>query len=527
MKMPNQGAALLILIVSGALGCGNGSLDDNGANADGDQGGATPSLGGNGGATSSLAGNGGATPSLGGNGGANVVTRCGSGGGSGGGPVAGSGAAAPALIGAGGGGCAPLVDVGATPAPRPDDVVFLPGVTVETLAGGSSAGTQDGPLASAFFSNPVSVLVDATGAVLVSDFDDNRIRQIDMASGEVSTLTSQHGFSCPFGLAQAPDGAIYADTDYDPSNVKTSATGTIWRIDPLTGAATVVAADLGRPRGLAALADGRLALADYQNARVRLLDPAAGWRRISPGALAAAGSRTAGERRPGSSCPYGIVALPGGDLVVTDYGNNSLRRVTLQGDVSPFAGDGGSGTIDGALSTARFAGPVALAIDLAGNIYVSDRDSHRIRRVGADGSVTTLAGDGGQGFRDGTGATAEFYGQEGIAVSPDGHSLYVADGSLGGVASFHRIRLLRRRACTDALLEVVHAQLLPEALARDAQHLGRLDPLSAGGRQGPTKVDLLELTNRGGQAAPPASTPPRSRDPRRPAGGRRPAPPRR
>ena len=83
---------------------------------------------------------------------------------------------------------------------------------------------------------------------------------------------------------------------------------------------------------------------------------------------------------------------------------------------------------------------MALAIDLAGNIYVSDRDSHRIRRVGADGSVTTLAGDGGEGFLDGPGATAEFYGQEGIAVSPDGRSLYVADGSLGEVASYHRIR---------------------------------------------------------------------------------------
>jgi sugar lactone lactonase YvrE len=59
---------------------------------------------------------------------------------------------------------------------------------------------------------------------------------------------------------------------------------------------------------------------------------------------------------------------------------------------------------------------------------------------GADGSVTTLAGDGREGFLDGPGATAEFYGQEGIAVSPDGRSLYVADGSLGEVASYHRIR---------------------------------------------------------------------------------------
>ena len=282
--------------------------------------------------------------------------------------------------------------------------------------------------------------MDAAGAVLVSDFDNNRIRRIDIASGDVSTLTFQSGFLCPFGLVPASDGTVYADTDYDPTSVKSQTTGTIWRIDPLTRAATVVASNLGRPRGLAALTDGRLALSDYQNARVRLLDPANGMVTDLAGSAACRGFADGRGAAARFLVPYGIVALPGGDLVVADSGNHRLRRVTMEGDVSTFSGDGGSGTIDGALSAARFAGPVALAIDLAGNIYVSDRDSHRIRRVGADGSVTTLAGDGAQGFLDGPGATAEFYGQEGIAVSPDGRTLYVADGSGGEVASYHRIR---------------------------------------------------------------------------------------
>jgi len=442
MKMLNQGVALLILSLSG-LGCGNALRDDDNPNAGEGQGGATPSLGGNGGATPSLGGNGGATSSLGGSGGA--TPSPGGSVGSDGGPAAGAGGPAGAggaigIGGAGGGGCAPVAGVDATPALRPDDVVFLPGVTVETLAGGASAGMQDGPMASAIFSNPVSVLVDAAGAVLVSDFDNNRIRRIDIAAGDVSTLTFQSGFSCPFGLVLASDGAVYADTDYDPTSVKSQTTGTIWRIDPLTRAATVVAANLGRPRGLAALTDGRLALSDYQNARVRLLDPADGMVTDLAGSASCRGFADGRGAAARFLVPYGIVALPGGDLVVADYGNHRLRRVTMKGDVSTFAGDGGSGTIDGALSAARFAGPVALAIDLAGNIYVSDRDSHRIRRVGADGSVTTLAGDGGEGFLDGPGATAKFYGQEGIAVSSDGRSLYVADGSGGEVASYHRIR---------------------------------------------------------------------------------------
>jgi DNA-binding beta-propeller fold protein YncE len=301
---------------------------------------------------------------------------------------------------------------------------------------------QDGAMGSAAFANPVSVLLDDGFGVLVCDFDNDRIRRIDNASGTVSTLTSQAGFQRPFGLALAPDGALYAHTDYDPSGAKGSSTGTIWRIDPLTGAPTVTASDLGRPRGLAALADGRLVLADYQNARVRLLDPTDGTVTDLAGRAGCPGLVNGHGADARFAVPYGVVALPAGDIVVADYGNHVLRRVTMTGDVSPYAGDGGSGTIDGPRLGARFAGPKALAIDGAGNIYVSDSESHRIRRVGADGNVSTLAGDGAEGFRDGPGATSEFYGQEGISVSPDGRSLYVADGSAGEDVLYHRIRMI-------------------------------------------------------------------------------------
>jgi DNA-binding beta-propeller fold protein YncE len=315
-------------------------------------------------------------------------------------------------------------------------------VTVETLSGGASAGMQDGAMGTATFANPVSVLLDDTGGVLVCDFDNDRIRRIDGASGTVSTLTSQGGFRRPFGLALAPDGALYAHTDYDPNGVKGPTTGTIWRIDPLTGTATVTAADLGRPRGLAALTDGRLVLSDYQNARIGLLDPTHGTVTDLAGHTGCPGFADGHGADARFAVPYGVVALPGGDLVVADYGNHVLRRVTMAGDVSPYAGDGGSGTIDGPRLSARLAGPEALAIDAAGNIFVSDGESHRIRRVDSEGNVTTLAGDGAAGFRDGPGETSEFYGQEGISVSADGHTLYVADGSTGEDVSYHRIRKL-------------------------------------------------------------------------------------
>jgi len=326
---------------------------------------------------------------------------------------------------------------------RPDAVSFLPGVTVATLAGSATAGHDDGPRATATFANPVSVLMDATGGLLICDFDNNKVRRLDFTTGEVSTLISQSGFFHPFGLALALDGSVYVDTDYNQAGVKSNTSGTIWHFDPATGSTTVVAAELGRPRGLAMMDDGQLALSDYQNARVRLLDVASQSVRDLAGSAACPGMANGHGPDARFSVPYGVVTLPNGDLVVADYGNHALRRVTPAGDVSLYAGDGTSGTIDGPLASAPFAGPVALALDFAGNIYVSDRDAHRIRRVGADQTVTTVAGNGVRGFQDGTGDAAEFYGQEGIAVSPDGHSLYLADGTSGEeTAAYHRIRVL-------------------------------------------------------------------------------------
>src|SRR5262249_14192973 len=135
-----------------------------------------------------------------------------------------------------------------------------------------------------------------------------------------------------------------------------------------------------------------------------------------------------------------VVALADGRVVVTDYDNHRLRAITTDGRVSPHAGDGGSGTIDGPRLSARFVNPDGLAIDAAGNLYVSDVGAHRIRRVATDDMLSTIAGDGTEGFADGPGAQARFFGQEGIAVSSDGKTLYVADGARGDPGPYHRIR---------------------------------------------------------------------------------------
>lgn len=322
----------------------------------------------------------------------------------------------------------------------PDVVTFLANVTVTTLAGGATAGATNGPAGTATFSNPVGVVIDPSGGLVVADFDNDLLRRV-APDGAVSTLTALSGFSRPYGLASM-GSALYAQTDAAPSGARNANTGSLWRIDTASGVPTVVATDMGRPRAFAQLSDGRWVLSDVANQRLRLLDPATGAVSELAGLAGCAGSAVGTGPDARFTSPAGVVVLPGDRIIVADMGAHVLREVTSAGVVTAFAGDGVPGTIDGPRSGARFNGPRALAADASGAIFVSEVNSHRIRRIASDGTVTTVAGDGTAGATDGIGATASFYGQEGIAVSPDGTTLYVADGTGGSddPVPYHRIR---------------------------------------------------------------------------------------
>ncbi|KAF1712700.1 gluconolaconase [Pseudoxanthomonas kalamensis DSM 18571] len=124
--------------------------------------------------------------------------------------------------------------------------------------------------------------------------------------------------------------------------------------------------------------------------------------------------------------PWGLALAADGSLYVADAGdNNRIRRIAVDGNVTTLAG-GGEGFVDGSGAAARFNTPSGLALDAAGNLYVADTGNHAIRKVSPDDIVTTLAGDGQPGERDGIGAQARFNGPMGVAVDAVGN-VYVAD----------------------------------------------------------------------------------------------------
>ncbi len=126
--------------------------------------------------------------------------------------------------------------------------------------------------------------------------------------------------------------------------------------------------------------------------------------------------------------PYGVVLDSNNNLFVADTGNNCIRKITPQGVVTIFAGNGtaGGGFADGINTIARFNLPMGIAIDSNNNLYVADYFTSIIRKITPQGGVTTFAGDRTIGFADGIGTNARFYNPRGVAVDSN-DNVYVAD----------------------------------------------------------------------------------------------------
>ena len=324
------------------------------------------------------------------------------------------------------------------------------GWTIETVAGGSSYRGDGGAAVEALLRFLEDVALDGAGNLYIADRNDQRIRKVD-AAGVISTVagdgTRGYGgdggpataaqLNSPYGVALDGAGNLYI-ADRDNRRIrKVDAAGVISTVagDGTGGyggdGGAAVAAQLLSPSGVALDGAGNLYIADTGNRRIRKVDAA--------GAISTvAGDGTHGDGGDGGpataaqlSFPAGVALDGTGNLYIADLGNRRIRKVDAAGVISTVAGDGtqGFGGDGGPATAAQLSFPIDVALDGADNLYIVDGSNQRIRKVDAAGVISTVAGDGTQGFGgDGGPATAAQLDTP-RGVAPDGAgNLYIADG---------------------------------------------------------------------------------------------------
>jgi sugar lactone lactonase YvrE len=344
-----------------------------------------------------------------------------------------------------------------TGAAQADISVYEPHCFTNLAGLAGTSGTVNGTGTAAQFNQPWGVAVDASGNVYVADTLNHTIRKIT-AAGVVTLLAGVPGtpgsangannvatFSRPTGVAVNGAGTVVLVADYNSHMVRQISGGSVTTLAGSgtagTANATGSAAEFRNPFGVALNSAGTVAyVSDQNNQTIRAITIPGGV--VTTLAGAAGGGYADGPNNTALfNTPRGIAVDAAGNVYVADSGNLLVRKITAGGFVTTLAGalftpgfnDGlGSGSRFSILTPmSPFGGPTGVAVDGAGNVYVTDQGStgagHTIRKITPAGNVTTLAGAVGvAGSADGTGVAVGFNGPGGVAVDAAG-KLYVAD----------------------------------------------------------------------------------------------------
>lgn len=330
-----------------------------------------------------------------------------------------------ALFGASG-----LHGAGASAAVRAEN-----GASVLTIAGSQRRGIRNGLGSAARFRKPAGLALDGSGNLVIADAGNNRIRRMT-PDGTVTTVAgsrisgkrdgkkgSSTTFNDPEGVAVDRNGDILvADTRNQTVRRTRSGGGATVSFRPVRG--------VFRVKGIAVDPGGG----------IYTIEEGANWLR-----------KLTGTNRPtvvvdGLHKPSGVASGPDGSLYIADTDHQQVLRVGPgRKSFYAFAGTSNYGAQDGGPGLATLGRPAAVAVDRAGYVYIADVGTNRIRIVSPRGVMATLAGVG-KGYKNGGAGVARFNGPRGIAVTPDGRTVYVADyrnNAIRKITGFDRARLTR------------------------------------------------------------------------------------
>ncbi|MEO6993560.1 MAG: FG-GAP-like repeat-containing protein [Lacunisphaera sp.] len=349
-----------------------------------------------------------------------------------------------------------------------------PDGTVSTLAG-STVGSSDGSGPTAHFNAPVAIAVGQTGTLFIADSTNNMIRQsvsttpvivsqpknlrvattygatfTVRASGTSvlsyqwrkngANLSGAQESSYSIASALESDAGEYTVVVANNLGTAVSAPATL-SVEPAYNFSTFAGAKsnygsvdgLGSsalfngPYGLAIDSGGNLYVADSTNGTIRKVSPTGLVTTLA--GMAGTRSSTDGMRsQAGFDSPEGVAVDGAGTVYVADLGNNTVRKITAEGLVTTLAGTAGvEGSADGLGGAASFRQPADVTVDASGNVYVADLGNSTVRKITPEGLVTTLAGlPGSKGNADGQGSAARFYSPMGLALDQSGN-IWVSD----------------------------------------------------------------------------------------------------
>ncbi|MBF6054606.1 hypothetical protein GO002_22445 [Streptomyces eurocidicus] len=304
--------------------------------------------------------------------------------------------------------------------------------------------------------------LDAVGALYIADYQNHRVRKVG-PDGIITTVAgdgskgyggdggpaTEASLKDPAGVALDGRGNLYIA---DRSNQRVRRVGPDGIITTVAGDGTAafggdggpaIAASLNFPHAMAVDGAGNLYIADDYNHRVRRVGPDGVIVTVAGNGSDGFGGDGGPATAASLNFPHAVAVDGVGNLYIADRYNYRVRRVGPDGTITTVAGNGaiGFGGDGGPATAAALNLPQCVLVDGVGNLYITDYGNERVRRVGPDGIITTVAGDGSKGY-GGDGGPAPLAALDqplGIAVDGAGE-LYIGD--FGN----HRVRKVCRGA---------------------------------------------------------------------------------